>query len=216
MPDQDAVVAITSGVSDMQAVLNLVWDKLLPAMAPASLPADPSAREKLDLALKDLSLRPQLGTATPPKVLGKVYRFPANDQGLESVALESSEPGVTTLVSRFKGVESRVDCGRGKWIKCQSGWGPEAQPVAASGAWTAEDTFIARLCLFQTPFLHTVTLKFTGDEVRLNRKANVGFGPSATPELVGSVTAGSRYGPYRTRLGERVARVWTEKSARRS
>ncbi len=32
MPEQDAVIAITSGVRDMQAVLNLVWDKLLPAM----------------------------------------------------------------------------------------------------------------------------------------------------------------------------------------
>ena len=35
MPEQDAVIAITSGVKDMQAVLNLVWDKLLPAMKPA-------------------------------------------------------------------------------------------------------------------------------------------------------------------------------------
>ena len=34
MPEQDAVVAITSGVRDMQAVLNLVWDQLLPAMRP--------------------------------------------------------------------------------------------------------------------------------------------------------------------------------------
>ena len=31
LPEQDAVIAITSGVKDMQAVLNLVWDKLLPA-----------------------------------------------------------------------------------------------------------------------------------------------------------------------------------------
>ena len=37
MPEQDAVVAITSGVKDMQAVLNLVWDKLLPAMSPSPL-----------------------------------------------------------------------------------------------------------------------------------------------------------------------------------
>ena len=34
MPEQDAVIAITSGVKDMQGVLNLVWDKLLPAMKP--------------------------------------------------------------------------------------------------------------------------------------------------------------------------------------
>src|SRR5438309_10018930 len=32
MPQQDAVLAITSGVGDMQAVLNAVWDHLLPAM----------------------------------------------------------------------------------------------------------------------------------------------------------------------------------------
>src|SRR5207245_4512453 len=32
MPQQDAVLAITSGVGDMQAVLNAAWDHLLPAM----------------------------------------------------------------------------------------------------------------------------------------------------------------------------------------
>ena len=32
LPEQDAVIAITSGVKNMQAVLNLVWDKLLPAL----------------------------------------------------------------------------------------------------------------------------------------------------------------------------------------
>ena len=36
LPEQDAVIAITSGVKDMQAVLNLVWDKLLPAMKPVA------------------------------------------------------------------------------------------------------------------------------------------------------------------------------------
>jgi CubicO group peptidase (beta-lactamase class C family) len=32
LPEQDAVIAITSGLRDMQAVLNLVWDKLLPGL----------------------------------------------------------------------------------------------------------------------------------------------------------------------------------------
>jgi len=40
MPEQDAVVAITSGLGDMQAVLNLVWDCLLPAIKPGTLAAD--------------------------------------------------------------------------------------------------------------------------------------------------------------------------------
>ena len=43
MPEQDAVLAIISGVRDMQAVLDKVWAHLLPAMQPEALPADPQA-----------------------------------------------------------------------------------------------------------------------------------------------------------------------------
>ncbi len=39
MPEQDAVLAITAGQSDMQAVLTKVWQYLLPAMTPAALPS---------------------------------------------------------------------------------------------------------------------------------------------------------------------------------
>src|SRR5262245_4805197 len=42
LPEQDAVLVITAGVKDMQAVLNLVWDKLLPALKPGPLEADPA------------------------------------------------------------------------------------------------------------------------------------------------------------------------------
>ncbi len=38
LPEQDAVVAITSGVKDMQGLLNLVWEKLPPALKSESLP----------------------------------------------------------------------------------------------------------------------------------------------------------------------------------
>ncbi len=41
MPEQDAVLAITSGVGDMQAVLNLVWKHLLGNMKPVRLRSNP-------------------------------------------------------------------------------------------------------------------------------------------------------------------------------
>src|ERR1043166_4180026 len=37
IPELDAVVAITSGTRNMQQVMNLVWDKLLPAMKPGQI-----------------------------------------------------------------------------------------------------------------------------------------------------------------------------------
>ena len=187
LPDQDAVVAITSGVRDMQAVLNLVWNKLLPAMQPSPLPPDDEARVKLVGKLKGLSLRLPAGSGAPPKVAGKTYAFPANDRKFESIALESGgKDGVVTLVARVDGVERRVDCGRGTWRKGRAAWGrfPE-QPAAASGAWTADDTFTAKVCFTETPFVVTVRLKFTGDEVRCESEANVGFGPTKDAPLTG-------------------------------
>ncbi len=186
LPEQDAVIAITSGVRDMQAVLNLVWDRLLPAMKSAPLPPDEEARAKLERTLKGLSLRQPVASGTPPKVTGKKYTFPANDRKVESIALEGGADGAVTLVARVGGAERKIACGRGAWQRGRAAWGrvPE-QPAAASGAWTADDTFTAKVCFYETPFVATVRLKFSGDEVHLDSEWNVGFGPTKDARLVG-------------------------------
>jgi CubicO group peptidase (beta-lactamase class C family) len=187
LPEQDAVVAITSGVRDLQSVLNVVWDKLLPGLQPGPLPPDGAAQAKLERALKSLSLRPPLGSGTPAQTSAKRYTFPANDRKLEALTLESNgSNGVTTLSARIDGVERRIDCSRGEWRKARVAWFrlPE-QPGAASGAWTADDTFTAKLCFTETPFVVTVRLKFVGGEVRVDSEANVGFGSTRSSPLVG-------------------------------
>lgn len=57
LPDLDAVVAITADTRDMQAELNVVWDKLLPAFQSKSLPEDKAEQEKLKNALSGLKVR---------------------------------------------------------------------------------------------------------------------------------------------------------------
>lgn len=187
LPEQDAVIAITGGVKDMQSVLNLVWDHLLPAMRPGPLPTDDEARLRLQRTLKGLSLEPQQGSASPAKSLGRKYTFPANDRKLESLTLDGAgRDGAVTLVARIDGVEQRIVCGRGAWQKGRAALPPlEPQPVAASGAWTAADTFTAKLCFYETPFIITVALRFSGDELHCTTEANVAFGPTRKPPLVG-------------------------------
>jgi CubicO group peptidase (beta-lactamase class C family) len=187
LPEQDAVIAITSGVREMQAVLNLVWDKLLPAFKPSPLPANVQAQTKLAEKLKGLALRPPSGSAPAAKVSGKKYVFATNEQKLESLTLEADDAkGTVTLVARFAGGEQTLVCGRGEWRKGRGTWGAlPAQPVAASGAWTAADTFTARLCFYETPFIFTVRAQFADDEVRLDVESNVGFWRTKQPQLVG-------------------------------
>ena len=189
MSERDAVIAITSGVKDMQAVLNLVWDELLPAMKSSALPPDDAARKKLEQRLKNLSLTPQQGSASPAKVSGKRYVFAANDRKLEAITLESGgSDAPVTLTARFNGVDRRITCGCNAWQKGRVAWDPlPEQPVAASGAWTANDTFTAKLCFYETPFIVTIRLKFSGQELQCDSEANVGFGATKEPQLIGKI-----------------------------
>jgi len=197
MPKEDAVVAITSGVKNMQAVLDVVWDELLPALKQDALPADEAAASKLAAKLKGLTLRPQEGAAAPGstvQAIGKTYKFPANDRKLEAIALERSGDGPTTLVIRSDGADQRFACAPGGWTKGRltlagvSRLEPASQagqPVALSAAWTADDVYTARIAYVQTPFVVTLNLKFEGDTVHLTTESNVAFGPTRQPELVG-------------------------------
>ncbi len=58
LPEQDAVIAITANTKDMQAELNIVWDKLLPAFQRAPLPENPPEQAKLKETLGQLAVPP--------------------------------------------------------------------------------------------------------------------------------------------------------------
>ena len=56
LPEQDAVIAITADTKDMQAELNVVWDKLLPAFHAAALPANADEESQLKTTLSNLAV----------------------------------------------------------------------------------------------------------------------------------------------------------------
>jgi len=58
IPDQDVVVAMTAGSANMQAELNAIWDKLLPAFQASALPVDAAGQEKLKQVVTNLEVRP--------------------------------------------------------------------------------------------------------------------------------------------------------------
>jgi predicted glycoside hydrolase/deacetylase ChbG (UPF0249 family) len=198
LPEQDAVIAITSGVRDMQAVLNLVWDRLLPALKAEPLPDDDAARRKLEAKLAGLTVRLPSGKPTAPlaaKVSGKRYKFPDNDRGIQAVALEFDKESATLLVRTVDG-ETRTPIGLGSWTKGRHGFAngldrglavPAHPLVAASGAWTADDVFTVKLALYETPFSSTLTLRFDDDRLLLDAEHNVTFGPTKLAQLVGRV-----------------------------
>ncbi|HTE18189.1 MAG TPA: serine hydrolase, partial [Armatimonadota bacterium] len=183
MPEQDAVLAITSGVGDMQAVLNAVWEHLRPAMGAEPVPTT-SARGELRRMLRGLTVPPPSGQPTSPtasRVSGRAYRFEPNAERIESASLTFREGRGNRCIVELKDVrgEHRIECGGKEWIKGKAPLHdrPSAR-VAARGAWLDENTYAMRLCFYETPYVQTVTCEFAGDEMRVTRSMNVQFGPA--------------------------------------
>jgi CubicO group peptidase (beta-lactamase class C family) len=189
MPEQDAVIAITSGTRDMQRVLNLIWDKLLPAFQPSPLPENKQEHTKLKKTLANLTLPTPEGAETSPiaaKLSGKEFHFAANSQNLESLTFEPAPNGRgTALKLRVNRTPYRVACGYKTWEKGRLALGSTGeQPVAASGAWTS-DAYTVRLCFYETPTFITLNFRPSGDDLLYDAEYNVAFGPTKQPQQVG-------------------------------
>jgi hypothetical protein len=178
LPELDAVVAITSGGRDMQAVMNTVWDRLLPAMQAAALPANDADHKKLQARLSKLEVRRVEGKASPrlpASISGKVYSVEANEGGVESLSLDwRSQPGKATFTARVKGVDQIVTCAKDTWVRGSGPIGDGApQLFAAQCAWSSKDTLEIKTVLPQTPFYYTGKARFTSTELVFETGVNV-------------------------------------------
>jgi CubicO group peptidase (beta-lactamase class C family) len=182
MPEQDAVLAITSGLDifDSQQPLNLVWELLLPAMSPDALPEDAAAQAALTAKLFGLSFIPVQGETASPiasQVSGRTYAIDDNKLKIETIALNFTEVGCIVSVKTASGEET-MPCGYGRWQRGETTLFHqpllfERTPVAASGAWTADETFTMIFRLYETPFFHTLDCHFVGDELMIETRINV-------------------------------------------
>jgi len=182
MPEQNAVLAITSGmdVFDMQQPLNLVWDILLPAMQPDALPDDAAAQAALTQKLSGLAMLPVQGNPKSPiasQISGKTYAVDANDLKIETIALNFTGSGCVISIKTATNEET-IPCGYGEWHPGQTDLFKQpllfnTTPITASGAWRDEDVFTMIVRLYETPFFHTLVYHFVGDEMMVEVSINV-------------------------------------------
>jgi len=190
LPEQDAVIAITSGVKDMQGVLNLIWEKLVPAFGPKRLKSDSATQKKLAEKLANLTVRPAEGVESSSlisKISGRKFVFPANEQKLESITVTPNSSGKGVFVAiQTGGATHQFTAGYREWKKGRGSFGTYLdQPAAATSAWAADDTLVLKQCFYETPYYVTRKLHFEGNQVILDAESNVGFRQTKQPQLIG-------------------------------
>jgi len=187
-PEQDAVLAITAGVDNLQGVLDHVWNTMLPALGPVPLPENPGVQMQLARKLENLAYPAPAGDVGSPlqaAISGTRYALDANPAGIESVRFDFTEEGC--LIKLKDGVcEEQAACGRGAWREgVASMVNHRTAKEVASGVWTSVATFTATLRFYETPFTMTITAQFHDERIQLDMKINVSVGPSGFPPLEG-------------------------------
>ncbi|WP_430378728.1 serine hydrolase domain-containing protein [Streptomyces sp. B1-3] len=153
LPEQDAVLAITSETEEMQQVLDLAWEHLLPAFGSGPL----TGRDAADAALADrltrLALPPLGGKAVAAE--GTTVFTPASGTCAEQPTLAAVEVGPGGRVTLVDDGE-RLDLGDGLG---KDGWTvvDEPLPVAVSGGWADAQTLVVDLAFLETPHHLLVT-----------------------------------------------------------
>lgn len=180
MPEQDAVIAITSETGNMQDELNLVWKYLLPAMKNEMLPSSNEAatlKKRLsNLTLKIPSTRSDSVSVMPSA--DKNFQLENNDRNWSGIKVKYSGSNCELMIENGT-TPYTLHFGNGKW---KQGISPKPGPSLVSRAknyfaglpnpktagvfhWTNPNTLTLDLRYIESPHTEKITLQFEGENL---------------------------------------------------
>lgn len=181
MPEQDAVIAITSETPNMQEELNLVWRYLLPAMKPdrSTLSMNDAVALKRRLAVLKLSVPVQTDSSFKAAMpVNTIYKLESSPKNIESISI-NSKGNVITLGMTIKGANYPLNFGDGKWIEGKTEMpGPSLvemaknhfvglppSQIAGAYRWKEKNVLEAQLRYIDSPHTLYMTFHFDGDKI---------------------------------------------------
>jgi CubicO group peptidase (beta-lactamase class C family) len=161
LPEQDIAIAITSETLDMQAVLDLVWDHLLPAVGEVDEVGDELADAALEERLETLTV-PTPSSSGPGPEAARWVRAEDSTLPPAYAAMSLTQGGTAyEVVLDCHDTQVRLDVGDGEWAYSTFAVGGVELPVLSSGGWDGDGCFSADLRLIETP--HTLRLRTRTD-----------------------------------------------------
>lgn len=193
MPEQDAVLAITSESWDMQKSMTTAWENLLPAMQSSSLPASNADLTALKTDLHNLVLPVNKGSITSPlisKYNDKKIRLDNNDAGVVEMKFKFTKQGCTWTNTTSKGPIS-IQFGWENWITNKdsalypfpvAGRIHVPSKIAGTATWVNENTLQLDARFVEAIHGDKVTCVFTGDKLSVSFLNSVSANTNNSPE----------------------------------
>ncbi|KQX65846.1 serine hydrolase domain-containing protein [Paenibacillus sp. Root444D2] len=190
LPEQDAVIAITSGVNNMQDVLDTIWEHLLPAMKSEMLSVDLEASESLTNALQGLSLEPPrvlLNSTLETSLSGIEFELEENEEQIQTLSIDFTENSANVTIQNNTGKHT-VCFGRNEWFEGTYTLHMRQENVAVGSAtWQDSNTLLLTLRYVEAPFCVTVVCTFNDGSLQMQFRQNVSFGNEEPKWIKGKI-----------------------------
>jgi hypothetical protein len=179
MPEQDAVLAVTSQSPDMQKSLNIIWDNLLPGMQTGVLPENKEEQSGLKKELGALMLPVVKGSVSSSMSSGlnkKKWKVADNDLGVGTLELSFSGKGCV-LSAVAGGKDTKMEFGWESWVLNSPREAyvfrtgqmvPMPSRIAGTATWINEHTLQLNVRFVEAIFGDRITLVFDGDSLSVS------------------------------------------------
>ena len=187
MPEQDMIIAMTSGMSNMQAVLTLIWELLLKGVHDSALPEDCKSVRKLNELSLSLSIPIAEDFGARPDISESVYLIEDNPASLKKITLASNASGVV-LCLESDDYSDRIIADYGKNRDgITSIYFDRPRRIAASAAWKSSNHLEVVCVYYETPFIVKHNLYIEGDSLRFESSSNLRFRTNDWPTIYGKM-----------------------------
>jgi hypothetical protein len=183
LPEQDAVIAITSETANMQDELNLVWTYLLPAMRKNRVQTDSVDGGSLKRKLAALALPVPKRTEASPlasDINGKTYAIDTNSRNLRAITFNLKD-SIYTLTLKTDTASYELNFGSGGWKMTET---TRPGPNLLTGAkahllgipavktdgifsWTDDQTLELVLRYIESPHTEKITCHFSQNNLTM-------------------------------------------------
>jgi CubicO group peptidase (beta-lactamase class C family) len=195
MPDKDCVIAINSGIDDMQSVLNLIWKHLLPSMGEEEFTDNEKAHGELVEKLLNLKLAMSKdcdysissdSSTKESEASDKYYSLQDNELGFKQVAISFEAKKFEFTIVHEKGKHT-ISGGIGQRLEDKTDLMGNMSITSSYGYWSDNNSFVMNIQFIETPFCYTIVLTFEGEKIEVRGKVNVSFNAKELPILKGQL-----------------------------
>lgn len=182
IPEKDLAIATTACIENMQDILTVFWDGLIPFLEDAPLPENPAGNQKLSAMLSALSMPIAKGKIRKA-VSSQVFEFSPNSAGIHSCSVDIGAGECALTFRTVRGME-----------QLRAGFGSHrvgtfqltdvmAHPMAASAAWVNDEVLEIQAFCIDGTFRDTYRVRFQDQEHPLTRRSRCSTFRPQMPEL---------------------------------